>query len=166
MSEIVKLINAGRVAFGKRAAVWDSAEDQVVSENDTQKPAAAVAEASVSFVISKRRQMVWRKTATVLQALTSMVGSRFKLLGQILKTDSSEIWTLPWVTNLNVPNSGLKSAGLVPPTQLVVLNVFNKTHMPVVSVRHKRIAAVSPVLKDCAEAGSGSKKHIQIWSTV
>ncbi|MFP3039126.1 MAG: class I tRNA ligase family protein [Candidatus Hodgkinia cicadicola] len=157
-SEVVKLIKAERVAFGKRAAVWDSVEDEVVSENDTQTRPAPTAAASVSFVISRRRQLMWRKTATVLQAFTSMIGSRFKLLGQTLKTDSSEIWTLPWVTSLNVPNSGLKSAYLAPPSvaslipaqlakQLTVLNVFNGTHMPVVSTCHKQIVAVSPTSK-------------------
>ncbi|MFP3038538.1 MAG: class I tRNA ligase family protein [Candidatus Hodgkinia cicadicola] len=153
VAEVVKLIKAGRVAFGKRAAIWDSVEDEVVSENDIQMRPAPTAEARVSFVISRRRQLMRRKTATALQALTSMIGPRFKLLGQILKTDSSEIWTLPWATSLNVPNSGPKSAYLTPliPAQLAkqlsVLNVFNATHIPVVSTCHKQIAAVSPASK-------------------
>ncbi|MFP3038264.1 MAG: class I tRNA ligase family protein [Candidatus Hodgkinia cicadicola] len=161
VSEVVKLIKAGRVAFGKRAAVWDSVEDEVVSENDIQKRPASAADASVSFVISRRRQLMRRKTATVLQAFTSMIGPRFKLLGRALKTDSSEIWTLPWVTSLNVPNSGLKSAYLMPPPvaslipaqltkQLTVLNVFNGTHMPVISTCHKQIVAAGPTSKAAA----------------
>ncbi|MFP3039439.1 MAG: class I tRNA ligase family protein [Candidatus Hodgkinia cicadicola] len=172
VSEVVKLIKAGRVAFGKRAAVWDSIEDEVVAENDTQTRPASAAEASVSFVISRRRQLMWRKTATALQAFTGMVGPRFKLLGQTLKADSSEIWKLPWVTSLNIPNGGLKpaySTQLIPAQlakQLAVLNVFNATHIPVVSTRHKQITVVSPMHKtDVAPKLSTAVRSISKYNT-
>ncbi|MFP3039602.1 MAG: hypothetical protein ACKESB_02650 [Candidatus Hodgkinia cicadicola] len=40
------------------------------------------------------------------------MGAVMRFLGRVLKMDCSKVWTIPWVTNLSVPNGGLKSTNL------------------------------------------------------
>ncbi|MFP3038102.1 MAG: class I tRNA ligase family protein [Candidatus Hodgkinia cicadicola] len=164
------LVKAGHIAFGKKTpAIWNPIKNKMIPENKPTVPTASTvstAATSVSFVISKRRQLKRCKVATVLHTLTGMVGSRYKFLGQVFKMDSSKVWTIPWVTNLSVPSNGLKSTNLrgrlsicIPrielaaasaiallPTQLVkqltVLNVFSKMHIPITSMCRKRMTAI------------------------
>ncbi|MFP3039823.1 MAG: class I tRNA ligase family protein [Candidatus Hodgkinia cicadicola] len=186
ISEVTKLEKARHVAFKKKTStVWGSIGSKTSVLTVPTASTVSTATTSVSFVISKRRQLRRCKTATVLHVLTSMIGMRYKFLGQVLKTDCSKVWMIPWVTNLSVPNNGLKSISLrgrlsicVPrielvdsattlllPTQLAkqltVLNVFNKTHMPITSARFKTAASIDLVCND----GTLSKLSTTAWST-
>ncbi|AHL30908.1 MAG: Isoleucine--tRNA ligase [Candidatus Hodgkinia cicadicola] len=153
LNRLHDLIRVKRLAFGRKPVVWSLNENSAISENDTERKLARVKLADVLNVVASRVQTQQLKSVTIPKLLLMQLSKSYKLLGKMMLSTQSQVWSLPQTACLYTPNTNvfkihntktisahrtrfanttqIKRA----PSRLIralnVLNVFNNTNVPI-----------------------------------
>ncbi|AUG34094.1 Isoleucine--tRNA ligase [Candidatus Hodgkinia cicadicola] len=153
LNKLYDLIGAKKLAFGRKPAVWSLNKNSAVSENDLQQKLTRVKLADVLNIVAARAQTKQFNSATLPKLLLMQLSKRYKLLGKMVLSTQSQVWSLPRTACLYIPNTNVikihntktilthrtKLARTTQikrvPSRLIrilnVLNVFNNTNVPI-----------------------------------
>ncbi|ATW05934.1 Isoleucine--tRNA ligase [Candidatus Hodgkinia cicadicola] len=153
LNKLYDLIRAKKLAFGRKLVAWSLNENSAVSENELEQKLARVKLADVLNTIAARAQTKQSNSATIPKLLLIQLSKSYKLLGKMLLSTQSQVWSLPRTACVYIPNTNVikthntktilthrtKLADTAQtkrtPTRLIrtlnALNVFNNTNVPI-----------------------------------
>ncbi|ATW05847.1 Isoleucine--tRNA ligase [Candidatus Hodgkinia cicadicola] len=153
LNKLYDLINAKKLAFGRKPAVWSLNENSTVSENDLEQKLTRVKLADVLNIVAARPQTKQSNSATIPKLLLMQLSKSYKILGKMLLSTQSQVRLLPWTACVYIPNNDsikiyntktisahrTRFANSTQikrvPSRLIrilnALNVFNNTNVPI-----------------------------------
>ncbi|ATW05987.1 Isoleucine--tRNA ligase [Candidatus Hodgkinia cicadicola] len=153
LNKLYDLITAKKLAFGRKPVAWSLNENSAVSENELEQKLTRVKLADVLNIVAARAQTKQLNSATIPKLLLMQLSKSYKLLGKMMLSTQSQVWSLPWTVCLYHNNNDVikiynaktiltHRTKLVDSTQikrapsrliriLNVLNVFNNTNVPI-----------------------------------
>ncbi|AUG34208.1 Isoleucine--tRNA ligase [Candidatus Hodgkinia cicadicola] len=153
LNKLYDLIGAKKLAFGRRPAVWSLNKNSAVPENELERKLTRVKLADVLNIVAARAQTKQFNSATLPKLLLMQLSKRYTLLGKMVLSAQSQVWSLPRTACLYIPNTNVikihnTKTILTHRTKLVdttrikrapsrlirilnVLNVFNNTNVPI-----------------------------------
>ncbi|AUG26250.1 Isoleucine--tRNA ligase [Candidatus Hodgkinia cicadicola] len=153
LNKLHDLIGAKKLVFGRKPVAWSLNKNSAVSENDLEQKLTRVRLADVLNTVAVRMQTAQFNSATLPKLLLMRLSKSYKLLGKMLLSAQSQVWSLPWTACLYIPNTNVvkihntktilthrtKFANNTQikrvPSRLIrllnVLNVFNNTNVPI-----------------------------------
>ncbi|AUI38856.1 Isoleucine--tRNA ligase [Candidatus Hodgkinia cicadicola] len=153
LNKLYDLIRAKKLAFGRKPVVWSLNKNSAVSENDLERKLTRVKLADVLNIVAARAQTKQFNSATLPKLLLMQLSRSYKLLGKMVLSTQSQVWSLPRTACLYIPNTNvikihntktilthrtrLTASTRIKrvPSRLIrilnVLNVFNNTNVPI-----------------------------------
>ncbi|AUI38886.1 Isoleucine--tRNA ligase [Candidatus Hodgkinia cicadicola] len=153
LNKLHDLIRAKKLAFGRKPAVWSVNKNSAVSENDLEHKLASVKLADVLNIVAARAQTKQFNSATLPKLLLMQLSKSYKLLGKMVLSTQSQVWSLPRTACVYIPNTNVIKMHNTKtilthrtkrvdtthieraPARLIrtlnVLNVFNNTNVPI-----------------------------------
>ncbi|AUG33763.1 Isoleucine--tRNA ligase [Candidatus Hodgkinia cicadicola] len=157
LNKLYDLIRAKKLAFGRKPVVWSLNKNSAVSENDLEQKLTRVKLADVLNTVAARAQTKQFNSATLPKLLLMQLSKSYKLLGKMVLSTQSQVWSLPRTACLYIPNTNvikthnaktilthrtrLTASTRIKrvPSRLIrvlnVLNVFNNTNVPIANWR-------------------------------